>query len=116
MTPSGAIARLDASLARCGQTIALGRLIGTGPAAALQGDDVPIRAHVRTLRADEVVAGLTQNDLVVTLSPTAPAAWPFGMPRKGDKVIVYGAARNIELSKPFHIDDVLVRLELLVKG
>ncbi|ETR75911.1 hypothetical protein X566_20120 [Afipia sp. P52-10] len=116
MTPDQAITMLDRQIAAHGQTVAFKRLVGTGPTAEHQGGDVSIQAHVRTLREDELIAGMTQNDLMVIVSPTGLAAWPFGIPKKGDKVVVDGVDHNIELPQPINVAGTLVRLNLKVKG
>lgn len=116
MTPADAIAMLDRQIAEHGQTVAFERIVGTGPTATGQGGDVLIAAHVRTLREDELIAGMTQNDLMVIVSPTALASWPFGLPAKGDKVVIDGRKHNIELPQPIKIAGTLVRLNLKVKG
>lgn len=116
MTPVEAIAMLDRQIAEHGQTVAIQRIVGTGPTATGQGGDVQIAAHVRTLREDELIAGMTQNDLMVIVSPTALVAWPFGLPAKGDKVVIDGRGHNIELPQPIKLAGTLVRLNLKVKG
>lgn len=116
MTPAAAIAMLDRQIAEHGQTVAIERLVGTGPGATRQGGDVPVPAFVRTLREEELIAGMTQNDLLVVVSPSGLAAWPHGVPVKGDKVLVDGRSHNIELPQPVKIAGALVRLNLKVKG
>jgi hypothetical protein len=116
MTPADAIAMLDRQIAEHGQTVTFERLVGTGPTATRQGGGVQIAAHVRTLREDELIAGMTQNDLMVIVSPTGLDGWQFGIPIKGDKVVVDGVSRNIELPQPIKIAGTLVRLNLKVKG
>lgn len=116
MTPAEVIAMLDRQIAEHGQTVAIERLVGTGPMATRQGGGVQIAAHVRTLREDELISGMTQDDLMVIVSPTGLAGWQFGVPVKGDKVVIDGRPRNIELAQPIKIAGTLVRLNLKVKG
>ena len=121
-----AIAELDQALADVGQDIELHRLVGT----QLIPIKVRCRAIVRRYRADELVGGITQNDDRVILSPTEiiRAGWPGPnssatpterdrrVPRKGDKAVIAGVPRNIEVAMPVYVDNELVRIELQVLG
>lgn len=116
MTPESAIAMLDRQLAMHGYDVEMYRLIGTGPSATKSGLGIPVRAHVRTLNEDELTGTLTQNDIMVIVSPTSYASWTPGQPKKGDKVMIEGQACNVEVARPFRIAGDIVRVELKVKG
>lgn len=125
------IADLNMSLAEDGEWIEIRRLYGT----QLIPVSVTCRAFVRTITADEeLVAGITQGSSNVILSPSEiiAAGWPGPwtpsvaepvnpgtdrrVPRKGDKAVIKGRVRNIEVPKPIYVDDELVRIELRVLG
>lgn len=124
------IADLNMSLAADGEWIAIRRLFGT----QLIPVSVTCRAFVRTVSAEELVAGITQESSNIVLSPSEiiAAGWPGPwtpsaaepvnpgtdrrVPRKGDKAIIKGRTRNIEVSKPIYVDDELVRIDLRVLG
>lgn len=121
MTPAEAIDALDRALARCGEDIVLRRT----------GVDLPVRAHVRTFRQEELTGGVMLGDLKVILSPTGldDADWlaaipagtpPFDpdrrVPRRNEKAIVQGRLRNVENPMPIMMGGELVRIELVVRG
>lgn len=111
------IARLDAALARRGEDIII-RRVTLGPNSTQIPFNVEgVRARVKALDANELVNGVDQTWSRVILSPTQLTAAHFPLPiRKGDKAVIGGAERNIEFPKPFVVDDVLVRIELMVAG
>jgi hypothetical protein len=107
-TPAGAISRLDASIARRGQTVTIIKASGS--------PSVTVKAHVRPIRAEQIAgdSAITQAFCNVILSPTGlDAVLPL---RKGDKCTIDGRQRQIEFPKPLTEADVLVRIELLVGG
>lgn len=124
------IADLDATLALDGEWVELRRLFGT----QLIPVSVKSRAFVRNVNNQELIAGIAQENSNVILSPTEiiDAGWPGPwtpsqaeqvepdtdrrVPRKGDKCLIKGKPRNIEVSKPIYVDDELVRIELRVLG
>lgn len=111
---SGEIAALDDALARAGETVIIRRY--TAPTGSPRPKlDVPgIRAAIRAIAANELVPGIDQTASVVILSPTGLSSFlPFV---KGDIVVVQGRERAVELPKPILVQDVLVRIELLVTG
>jgi len=111
----GRIARLDASLARRGQDITVRRLtLGPG-GLQIPFDAEGVRARVRAAADDELIANIAQQQWIVILSPTGLSAFPLPL-RKGDKAVIDGAAKNVELVKPFLVDGTLVRIELTVFG
>ncbi len=111
MTPRQAIARLDRQIAKNGQKVALRRGTATAPTAT-----ATVKAHVRGYKPDELVGGISQNDSLVILSPTGLENWPGGYPKKDDWISIDGRVRSIMAAGPIRMNDVLVRIELQVKG
>lgn len=109
-SPASAIAALDNAIAKTGQSVSLRRLTG----------DINIerRASVRDYTPDEIGSGIIQGDTEVVLSPTALAGTPFEgkPPKRLDRVLVADRLRNIESAEPVYMMDVLVRLNLQVRG
>jgi hypothetical protein len=106
MSAADMIARLDASLARCGQTVTVKKHDSAGTATVM--------AHVRPAKEDEIAGLVQQVWLKVILSPTGlSGVLPL---RKGDKITVDGRDRQIEFPRTLKVADVLVRLEPLVAG
>lgn len=112
-TPAGAIDRLDAALARRGETVTVRRY--TAPTGSPRPKtDISTRANVRPVSPDEVVGSIDQTASKVILSPTGLSGL---LPLlKGDKVVVAGAEKNVEFHAHIRMGDVLVRIELTVKG
>lgn len=128
---SALITALDQALAVAGEDFTLRRVVGTG--ANVVNIDVKCRGRIDGVTTEEIAAGIKATDLKVIMSPTQinNAQWPGGtvpqappfnidqrVPRENgaDKVIVRGQLRNIAFSKPFFINDELVRIELRVSG
>jgi hypothetical protein len=116
------IAALNDALASYGDDVILRRR-----GAALQ--DVACKAHVTAyrLRDTELVAktAITQEDLIIIMSPSeiAAAGWPGGsptaldmLPRKGDKLVIRGMERNIEVCDPHRIAGEVVRFDIRALG
>lgn len=128
MTPAEQdIADLDASLATDGEEIELQRL------TQLIAVKVICRAFVRGYAETELVGGISQTDSRVVISPSEIIAsgWPgpqrafpvppdvnqdHRVPRKGDKAVIMGKTRNIEMAHPKYIDGQLVRIDMRVAG
>lgn len=113
-SPADLIADLDSALADAGSAITIRRYTApTGnPRPKAEIHNVP--ASIRAVKADELVGEIDQTGSKVVLSPTGIAALlPL---RKGDKLVVQGKERNIELSKPIYVQSTLVRIDLLVSG
>lgn len=122
------IAALDNALLRGGSDITLRRITGTVP--SLTNVDVTVRASVRSYQPQELVGGISQTDSQVIISPTQIAAlpWPGNgevasatvadptLPRKGDKFVIAGRVRNIEVVDPIYLNGELVRLDIRVSG
>lgn len=107
-TPAGAIARLDASLARRGQTIRLRRDAVT----------ITVKGFVRGFTADELVAGsgISQDQDKVILSPSSLSGWAGPPPGEDDWCEIDGKFRSVVLGRAIKMNDVVVRIELQVKG
>lgn len=107
------IADLDAALAKSGQDIIVRRY--TAPSGDPRPKtDLPARASVRPVRANQLIGPIDQSASNVVLSPTGLASLlPL---RKGDKAIIQGRERQIEFVKPIEAANQLVRLELMVLG
>lgn len=120
-TPSGMIARLDASLARRGQDAKLRRRIGTGSTFV----DVDLRARLLGYGTADLSSGIQVTHSRVIFSPTpivaAGAAWPGAAgggndPKIGDFILVEGRLRRLEQIDNIRIGDVWVRCEGRVSG
>lgn len=105
-TPAGAIARLDDALKRRGQTVTVRRL--SGPA------DLQVLANVRGYKPSELVGGIAQGDTSIVLSPTGLAA--FVPLKRGDKIVIDGALKNVEAANNIKMANILVRINLQVRG
>lgn len=122
---------LDEMLESDGEDIELRRLVGQ----QLIPIKVICRALVRRRTNKELVGSIVQDDDWIILSPTQIIAkgWPgpwtpsptestqnpdrdYRLPKKGDKAMIDGRARNIEIVKPIYIDNELIRIELQVLG
>jgi hypothetical protein len=122
------IAQLDSALADAGEDFVLRRVNGVTNQTNV---DVTCRGFIRAFGTDELTTNIIQGDTKIIFSPTQiiAAAWPGGppptgaaaaqdprVPRRGDKAIVQGRVMNIQDSSPIYIDNVLVRIELQVRG
>ena len=104
-TPAGTIARLDEALERRGEEVILRRVVGT---VNQSFTDVTVLALVTGFKPQELVGGITQESLLLVISPTQinQTQWPGGMPPsfvgdpriplKGYKAVVRGKIRSIE--------------------
>lgn len=126
------VADLNMSLAEDGEDIELWRVVTAG--ATQINVKVYPRAFVRNFGADELVGGITQEQVRVTISPSEIIAgnWPGPwtpsaaepvqpptdrrVPRKNDKCVIKGRPRNIEVAMPIYVDNELVRINLRVLG
>lgn len=126
MSPQEMIAGLDDALAEAGQIITLRRVVGLPPSPTSY--DIVLPAHVRGYAPQELAGGIQQGDSKVILSPSAilAATWPGAgsatdgtdprMPKVGDKVIIQGRLSAVQAAVPFYAQDILVRIELQVRG
>ncbi|HLL28578.1 MAG TPA: hypothetical protein VKT73_13120 [Xanthobacteraceae bacterium] len=118
---------LDSALQEDGEDCILRRLVGKSPTT---NNDLPVRANVRSyrLRANLLVNDMAQYDLVAIMSPTeiknSNGAWPGDgstaecdlYPRKGDKLIVQGRVRAIDVAELVKTEEGVVRIELMLLG
>lgn len=114
-SPQATIARLDAALARRGQTVTLQRMDGDTVAQAKT-----CRAKVTGFEPSELVNGITQDDTKVILSPSGLAGWHSGgenpiVPTADNRIIVAGRARWILAALGIEVDDQVVRIECAVR-
>lgn len=97
---------LDAQIGRNGQTVKFKR--GTGPVTTMRG-------FVRGFKPQELVGTLKQGDRSIILSPTVLGV--FGIPQDQDKVaFLAGGSATVQSVEKIHMDDVLVRINLVVRG
>ena len=119
-------ADLDAALAEDGEWIQIHRLVGT--------QQIPIkvdcRAFVRGVSAEQLAAGVKQDTSNVIISSTEiiEKGWPGPnssatptttdrrVPKLGDKALIAGKIRQIEVALPIYVDGELVRIDLRVLG
>lgn len=116
ITPAQAIADLDKALGETGEDVILRRYTAQAGNPRPK-TDIPVRAFVRPVDALEVkefVGDLTQPFWEVVLSPTGIGAiLPLV---RGDKIVIDGRERNLEMPRPIRMQNVLVRLKPLVAG
>lgn len=127
-TPAGAIARLDASLARRGENVTLRRAVG---AANQQVIDVRIRTLLRGYAPNELVGDIKQQDQAFILSPTQinAAQWPGGtpppqsgppvdqrIPQLHDRLVTTRGVLTVQAAAGIYMADVLVRIEGRARG
>lgn len=125
MTPAEVIADLDASLREDGEDIRLQRL-ALGPGGLQIPFEVTCRAFVRGYQPQELVAGITQQDKKVILSPTqiVAASWTSGrsahedarVPMKGNRIILNSGPATVQAAAGLYVAGTLARLELQVRG
>lgn len=122
-------ANLDMMLDTYGQEITLRRIVGTTNPINI---DCTIRALVRGYKPEELAGGVIQGDSLVIISGADldAAQWPGGeavqspprqtdarVPRKGDKVIIEGRLRNVEVAEPVYLGTGdLLRVNMTVRG
>jgi len=123
------IDKLDAALAVSGEDVIIRRIVGTKNTTNL---DIVVRANVRTVRLpEELVSGVSQDDLRVIISPSEirEAQWPGGgtehappfnvdrsIPVRGDRLIVKGRMYRVETVNPIAVEGEVVRIEMMTKG
>lgn len=108
MTPARAIAMLDRQLAKHGSDVVL-----------VRGDlRVTVRAFPRGYKRDELGDGISQGDSLVVVSPSSLAGTVFAddPPHQGDWVNFGGRERHVENGDPVRLANVVVRINLQVRG
>ncbi|MBP2495386.1 hypothetical protein ABID82_002281 [Methylobacterium sp. PvP062] len=112
MTPADAIASLDRQIAEHGQSVSLRRVVANAPAL-----EKGCKAWVRGYRPNELVGGLQQGDTLLIFSPTdLPAEFVEEPLERGDGIKVDGLLRTVQFTDPVRLKDVLVRLNVTVRG
>lgn len=124
---SSRVGTLDRRLAH-GESIIVRAHTGTGNARTVSSQ-VTVRAVVRPAgRLDtgsiQLVGIISQNDRIVITSPTEMSAFDSGapapedkrVPRKGNTAVVAGKEYSIEAGAGVIFDDVLVRIEMHLRG
>ena len=120
-TSAGRIARLDASLAKRGQSATLRRRVGT----TANFVDVAIKVKLSGYATTDLVAGIKVTDSKFIASPTpitaAGSAWPGAAGggadvRIGDFLFVESRQRAIVQVDNIRVGDVLVRIEGRISG
>jgi len=113
ITPAEAIAELDRTLDESGETVILRRYTAaTGnPRPKIE---VSVPAFVRPLEAEELAGSIDSTFSNVILSPTHVGG--FLPIVKGDKIVVDGKERNVELPKRYKMRNELVRMKLMIGG
>ncbi|MBX4884038.1 hypothetical protein HJB99_07650 [Rhizobium sp. NLR17b] len=113
ITPAEAIAELDRTLDETGETVILRRY--TAPTGSPRPKtEVQIPAFVRPLEAEELAGDIDSMFSNVIISPTYVAA--FLPIVKGDKIVIDGKERNVEVPKRYKMRGVLVRMKLMIGG
>ena len=114
MTPAEAIASLDRQLVEHGARVSVYRYTATTGNPRPKDEVANVPAFVRAVSADELVGNVDQTAGNVVLSPTLLSSLlPL---KKGDKLLIDGRERNIELVKPISMQTTLIRLHLGVLG
>jgi hypothetical protein len=113
-SPAEIIARLDAALARSGETVIVRRYLAPSGNPRPKSDIDGVLARVRAMKAEELVGAIDQTWSRVILSPTKLGALlPL---RKADKIVIQGRECNLELPQPVFVQGTLVRMVALVSG
>jgi len=123
VTPQAEIARLDRQLQQRGEDIVLSRKSATGSV------DVTCRAKVSDYQPHELLpgTGLAQGDSRVVISPTQinDAGWPGDapavagdprLPMSKDSALIGGRRRAVKAVAPVYMQNVLIRINLVVSG
>jgi hypothetical protein len=112
MTAAQVIARLDEALQRTGENVIIRRYAGTGNQRPKV--ELAARAFIRPMEAEDLVGNIDSTFAKVILSPTGKTAL---LPLvKGDKIVVAGKERNVEIPKPIKFQNELARIVLVVGG
>ncbi|MGO8093220.1 hypothetical protein [Rhizobium leguminosarum] len=113
MTPEQAIAELDRAIDEAGETVILRRYTApTGSPRPKTEAEIP--AFVRPLEAKELAGEIDSRFMNVIISPSHVSS--FLPIVKGDKIVIDGKERNVEIPKRYKMRDVLVRMKLMIGG
>lgn len=114
MTPAEAIGALDRQLSSHGQKVTVRRYTAPSGTPRPKTELVDVPAFVRAVKKEELVGNIDSTFSNVTLSPTnILSMWPIV---KGDKLVIEGRERNVEIVKPIKLGDAFVRCDLVVAG
>jgi hypothetical protein len=127
------LARLDRFLKRHGEPVWLQRQVGT--AGAITRVRVEIKAWVKSMMEDQMIASITQQNYMVIVSPTElfKAKWPGGqppspdtfgiidasdrrIPETTDAIYIRGKPRTIKNVQPVFDGGSCIRIELNCVG
>jgi hypothetical protein len=127
------LAQLDRFLKHRGETVWLQRQVGT--AGAITRVRVEIRAWVRSMMEEQLVASITQQNFMVIISPTQLNAeqWPGGqlptgpvfgiiaasdrrIPETTDVIYIRGRQRTIQNVQPVFDRGECIRIEMSCVG
>jgi len=115
VTPAAEIAKLDRQLAQHGQDVVIRRYTAVSGSPRPK-TDVPARAFVRAVKADQLAGKITQTASNVVLSPSATGLAALLPLEADDKIVIAERERNVELAKPIEMAGTLVRIDLVVLG
>ncbi len=124
-SPTGMIARLDASLLRRGENAILRRkLVAAGPFVT-----VAVRIRVRGHGSSQLIGEQMQVDQDFVMSPTQinDADWPGAVPdappgidqrvpKSGDQLVLPRGPMAVQVATGIYVDGVLVRIKGKVRG
>lgn len=124
------IASLDRDLLRAGHDATLRRMTRTTPTTFGVAQEVLVRAVVRSIgrgyQTADLVGNIAQGDLAVIISPTPliAAGWQSGriapddlmVPMKGNILVSGGRVLSVEGCVAIRVQNVIVRIELQVRG
>lgn len=105
MTPAEVIADLDAEIAESGDVVFVTK----------NQQRYQLRGFVRGYKPQEFANGIDQGDTLVVLSPTDAFNVP-DLPEAGNKIEIAGRVRRIFNVEPVTMVNVVVRLNLTVRG
>lgn len=120
MNSQDLVSGLNASLARCGEDVIL-RRVTSGV-----NNDITVRAFVRAVSPEQLMAGVKQDNSNVIISPTEiiDNGWPgtvsdisdVRVPTTNDWLVIAGRPRKIEFVAPIYVAGGLVRMDIRVTG
>lgn len=122
MSAAEEITALDTALAEDGEDIILRRTVSG------VNTDVTCRAFVRGVSAQQLMAGISQDNSNVIISSTEiiDNGWPgtstlpdsqdARVPATTDKLVVAGKSRAIKSAQPIYVAGELVRINIMVLG
>lgn len=104
------IRSLDRAIKRAGQSVVIKRP-ADGSTKALT-----IIGAVRGYKPTELVGNLKQGDSLLVISPTDFAGWGGDLEPTSDFVEYNGRTRAVQAVDPVYVRNVLVRLNVTVRG